>query len=74
MDALAKPRRFVSIPVGLARPFAWTQALRAEPLVTSDQLDMVVLDNTTALDVMWQQFGVHPKRLADTDLRWLSEL
>src|SRR5206468_10748112 len=48
MEALGKPRRFVRIPVWAARPFAWTQQLRAQPLVTSRQLDMVVLDNTTA--------------------------
>jgi len=74
MSAIGKPRPLVSIPLFAARPFAWTQALRKQPLVTSGQLDMVVLDNTTALDVMWQHFGVHPVRLADTDLRWLSEL
>jgi uncharacterized protein YbjT (DUF2867 family) len=74
MKAIGKPRRTVSIPVAMARPFAWTQALRKDPLVTSDQLDMVVLDNTTALDGFWKHFGVHPKRFAETDLRWLSEL
>lgn len=73
MEALGKPRPTVRIPAWMARPFAWTQALRREPLVTSDQLDMIVLDNTTALDVVWRNFGFQPKRLGETDLRWLSE-
>jgi len=74
MTALGKPRPLVSIPLWMARPFAWTQSLRKDPLVTSGQLDMVVLDNSTALDVCWRHFGFHPKRFAETDLRWLSEL
>lgn len=74
MKAIGKQRPTVSIPVALARPFAWTQRLRKDPLVTSDQLDMVVLDNTTALDAAERAFGIHPKRLSETDLRWLTEL
>jgi NADH dehydrogenase len=74
MEALAKRRRTVSVPVAAARPFAWTQRLRAQPLVTSDQLDMVVLDNTTALDSVERAFGFAPVRFGESDLRWLSEL
>jgi NADH dehydrogenase len=74
MTAMGKPRPFMRIPLWAARPFAWTQRLRRNPLVTSGQLDMVVLDNTTGLDATVKAFGFEPKRMADTDLRWLSEL
>lgn len=74
MTALGKRRPTVSVPVAAARPFAWTQRFRKEPLVTSDQLDMVVVDNTTALDSVERAFGFAPTRMTDTDLRWLSEL
>ncbi|MCA1831910.1 MAG: complex I NDUFA9 subunit family protein [Actinomycetota bacterium] len=74
MDALGKPRPFLKIPLWMARPFAWSQRFRREPLVTSKQLDMVVLDNTTALDATIKAFGFEPKRMSEADLRWLSEL
>ena len=74
MDALGKKRRLVSVPVWAARPFAAVQRLRKEPLVTNEQLDMVVLDNTTALDSIERAFGFRPVRMTDTDLRWLARL
>ncbi len=74
MKALNKPRPAMSIPVWAAKPFAWTQAIRRNPLVTADQLDMVVLDNTTALDVVQRNFGFEPARISGTDLRWLADL
>lgn len=74
MEALGKRRRLVSVPVWAARPFAAVQGLRKEPLVTNQQLDMVVLDNTCAPDSVERAFGFRPVRLADTDLRWLARL
>jgi NADH dehydrogenase len=74
MGALGKRRRMVSVPVWTARPFAFIQERREEPLVTNEQLDMVVLDNTTTLDSVGRAFGFDPVRMADTDLRWLARL
>ncbi|MGH2726169.1 MAG: complex I NDUFA9 subunit family protein [Actinomycetota bacterium] len=71
---LGKKRRMVSIPVWAARPFAFVQGLRKEPLVTNEQLDMVVLDNTCAPDSVERAFGFRPVRMADADLRWLARL
>ncbi|MGH2784172.1 MAG: complex I NDUFA9 subunit family protein [Actinomycetota bacterium] len=74
MAVLGKRRKLVSVPVWAARPFAAVQGLRKEPLVTNQQLDMVVLDNTCALDSVERAFGFRPVRMADTDLRWLARL
>ena len=74
MTALGKKRRMMPVPVWAARPFALVQGLRKEPLVTNQQLDMVVLDNTCAPDSVERAFGFRPARMADTDLRWLARL
>lgn len=74
MEALGKKRRIVSTPVWAARPFAAVQGLRKDPLVTNQQLDMVVLDNATAPDSVERAFGFAPVRMRDTDLRWLARL
>lgn len=74
MRALGKERRLVKVPVWMARPFAAVQGLRKEPLVTNEQLDMVVLDNTTSPDSVDRAFGFRPVRMSDTDLRWLARL
>ncbi len=74
MDALGKHRKTVSVPVWAARPFAFVQGLRRDPLVTNQQLDMVVLDNTCAPDTVDRAFRFHPKRMTETDLRWLAKL
>jgi len=74
METLGKRRRIVNVPLVAARPFALTQALRREPLVTNQQLDMVVLDNAVALDATERAFGFRPVRMRDTDLRWLAKL
>jgi hypothetical protein len=64
----------VAVPVAAARPFAFVQGLRKDPLVTNEQLDMVVLDNSCDPDAIVRAFGVHPARMEDTDLRWLARL
>lgn len=74
METLGKRRKIVPVPVWAARPFALVQGLRREPLVTNQQLDMVVLDNTCPLDSVERAFGFTPRRMAETDLRWLAKL
>lgn len=74
MEALGKKRRMVNTPVWAARPFAAIQGLRRDPLVTNQQLDMVVLDNATKPDSVPKAFGFDPVRMRDTDLRWLARL
>jgi NADH dehydrogenase len=74
METLGKRRRFVNTPVWAARPFAAIQGLRRDPLVTNQQLDMVVLDNTAAPESVPRAFGFDPVRMRDTDLRWLARL
>lgn len=74
MRTLGKRRRLLSMPVWAARPFAFVQGMRKDPLVTNQQLDMVVLDNTGAIDSVERAYGFHPVRMADTDLRWLARL
>lgn len=74
MRALGKRRRMVSVPLWAARPFATIQERRRDPLVTNDQLDMVVVDNACDPDEIRRVFGVDPRRFEDTDLRWLALL
>lgn len=74
METLGKKRRIVNTPVWAARPFAAIQGLRRDPLVTNQQLDMVVLDNATAPDSVPKAYGFDPARMRDTDLRWLARL
>jgi uncharacterized protein YbjT (DUF2867 family) len=74
MATLGKKRRIVRTPLWSARPFAAIQGLRRDPLVTNQQLDMVVLDNAAAPDSVERAFGFKPVRMRETDLRWLARL
>ncbi|HVL32911.1 MAG TPA: complex I NDUFA9 subunit family protein [Actinomycetota bacterium] len=74
MRFLGKKRLLLSVPVWAARPFAWIQSFRKDPLVTGEQLDMVVLDNACDPDAIKRAFGVEPAAFADTDLRWLASV
>jgi len=74
METLGKRRRIVDVPLWAARPFALVQGLRRDPLVTNQQLDMVVLDNACAPGSVSETFGFPPRRMRDTDLRWLARL
>jgi hypothetical protein len=74
METLGKRRRIVNVPVWAARPFAAIQGLRREPLVTNQQLDMVVLDNACDPRSVENAFGFVPRRMRETDLRWLARL
>jgi uncharacterized protein YbjT (DUF2867 family) len=71
---LGKKRWFVSVPLWAARPFAYIQERMKEPLVTNQQLDMVVLDNVASPTSVRDAFGFEPARFEDTDLRWLVDL
>jgi NADH dehydrogenase len=74
METLGKRRRVVPMPVWSSRPFAFVQELRRDPLVTNEQLDMVVLDNTCSAESVSEAFGFDPVRFIDTDRRWLAKL
>jgi len=74
METLGKRRRIVDVPLWAARPFAAIQGLRRQPLVTNQQLDMVVLDNSCAPDSIESAFGFRPRAMRETDLRWLAKL
>jgi NADH dehydrogenase len=71
---LGKRRRKVNVPTWTARPFALVNRLVRDPIVTSEQLDMVVLDNTCETDGVKRTFGFEPRRIGETDLRWLALL
>lgn len=71
---LGKRRRMLNVPTWTARPFALANRLVRDPIVTSEQLDMVVLDNTCETDGVKRIFGFEPVRIAETDLRWLALL
>jgi uncharacterized protein YbjT (DUF2867 family) len=72
--ALGKKRRMVNVPLAAARPFAFVQGFRKDPLVTNEQLDMVVLDNTCDPKDMARAFDIEPARMEGSDLRWLARL
>lgn len=71
---LGKRRRIVNVPTWSARPFALANRLVRDPIVTSEQLDMVVLDNTCETDGVKRVFGFDPAGMTETDLRWLALL
>jgi NADH dehydrogenase len=74
METLGKRRRVVDVPVWAARPFAAVQGLRRDPLVTNQQLDMVVLDNACDPRSVTDAFGFVAAAMRETDLRWLAKL
>lgn len=71
---LGKRRKILNVPTWTARPFALANRLVRDPIVTSEQLDMVVLDNTCETDGVKRVFGFEPSRMTETDLRWLAKL
>lgn len=72
-DFLGRKRRMVTVPLWAARPFAYLQERRRDPLVTNEQLDMVVLDNVAPPASVRDAFGFDPVRFTETDLRWLVD-
>ena len=63
--ALGKRRLAVHLPLWLMRPAARVMSILPSPPVTTDQLNMLAKDNTTAIDALSSQFGFTPKSLKD---------
>src|SRR3990172_9227372 len=66
-QALGKSRLKAHAPLALMRPLAQVMEwVLPKPPVTKDQLKMLALDNTTDTDSVMRNFGVQPRRLADS--------
>jgi NADH dehydrogenase len=66
-DALGKSRVKAHVPLALMRPLAQVMEwVLPKPPVTVEQLKMLALDNTTDTDSVMKNFGVQPRRLADS--------
>ncbi len=67
-DALSlSPRIKLHIPVGLMNPVArLMETILPRPPVTTDQLKMLSIDNTTGSNAITEIFGVKPSPLRDT--------
>ena len=65
--ALGKSRIKAHIPLALMRPLAQVMEwVLPKPPVTREQLKMLALDNVTDTDSVMKDFGVQPRRLADS--------
>ncbi|MHB0867270.1 MAG: complex I NDUFA9 subunit family protein [Thermoleophilia bacterium] len=63
---LDRPRFRLHIPVILVRPVAWlAQRLQSKPLLTTDQLNMLLADNVCDITRMKKDLGVVPVGLID---------
>ena len=66
-QALGKSRLKAHVPLALMRPLAQVMEwVLPKPPVTPEQLKMLALDNTTAIDSVMRSFGIQPRRLADS--------
>jgi NADH dehydrogenase len=66
-EALGKSRAKVHVPLAVMRPVAQVMEwVLSKPPVTREQLKMLALDNTTETDSVTKNFGVQPRRLADS--------
>ena len=66
-QTLGKSRLKAHVPLALMRPLAQVMEwVLPKPPVTTEQLKMLALDNTTATDSVMRNFGVQPRRLADS--------
>ena len=72
LDAMAdaldmSPRMKLHIPVGCVRPFAaMMEAILPRPPVTTDQLKMFSIDNTTSSNAITDVFGIEPRAFRET--------
>ncbi|MBI1884818.1 MAG: NAD(P)H-binding protein [Chloroflexi bacterium] len=65
-DVLGVHRLRVHVPLFAMRPVVQLMEwVLPRPMVTSEQLKMLRIDNVTAIDSVESQFGFRPKRLAD---------
>jgi NADH dehydrogenase len=66
-SALGRSRLKAHVPLALMKPMAsMMEWVLPRPPVTRDQLKMLALDNTTDVDSVTRNFGVQPRRLADS--------
>lgn len=66
-DALGKSRIKAHVPLAVMRPLAqMMEWVLPKPPVTGEQLKMLALDNTAETDSVMRNFGVQPRRLADS--------
>jgi len=66
-QTLGKSRLKAHVPLALMRPLAQVMEwVLPKPPVTTEQLKMLALDNTTATNSVMRNFGVQPRRLADS--------
>lgn len=58
---LGKSRFKIHIPVALVRPVAWlSERMQSQPLLTTDQLKMLLNDNICDISAMQRELGVDP--------------
>ena len=63
---MGKKRAKVHIPVALVRPVAWlSERLMPKPLLTVDQLNMLLGDNVCNIAAMRDELGVEPIGFAE---------
>ncbi len=66
-EALGKSRIKAHVPLAVMRPLAQVMEwVLPKPPVTREQLKMLALDNTAETDSVMRNFGVQPRRLADS--------
>ena len=66
-EALGRSRIKAHVPLAVMRPLAQVMEwVLPKPPVTREQLKMLALDNIAETDSVMRQFGVQPRRLADS--------
>ncbi len=66
-EALGKSRAKAHVPLAVMRPLAQVMEwVLPKPPVTPEQLKMLALDNITETDSVMRNFGIQPRRLADS--------
>jgi len=65
-EAMSKRRVKAHVPVALVRPVAWfSEKVMPRPLLTRDQLSMLLSDNVCDITAMRDELGVEPVSFAD---------
>jgi NADH dehydrogenase len=65
-QVMGKRRRKVHIPVSVVRPVAWlSEKIMPRPLLTTDQLNMLLGDNVCDITPMREELGVEPVAFAE---------
>ncbi len=71
IQKLKLKRLKIHVPISVLRPIVWVmQKLMPNPLLTSPELSMLSVDNTTRLDAVESVFFFSPKRFSE-GLTWL---